>query len=153
MKGHRLYGPLFLLLVAVAALVLVGRAAGGIWGYLRLDQEAPAHVERWEIEQVGTDAYSLVAHYSFDYRGEQREGSSRWAGKRFPNRLAAEAKMVRLRGAPVRVYFSAGRPDSAVLNRTFPLKRAIYALIGVGVALYFAVLAFLVRSSKNHASI
>ena len=147
MKGKARYWPLFLTSVLVAMLLLTGRAAYRVWGYLRLDGSAPVKVERWEVERLGTDRYGLVAHYTFDYQGQPVTTSSHWRGKRLLNRMAAEAKIVRLKEAPLVAYFPVKHPEEAVLERTFPLKACIYALVALGIMIYFYILALYVRRS------
>ncbi|MGE3953966.1 MAG: hypothetical protein AB7F31_02055 [Parachlamydiales bacterium] len=150
MPRNRIYAPLFLALVGIAVLFLCGRAAYSLWGYLRLDGEAAAQIERWEVRQTGTDTYRLFAHYNFEHRGKRWAGEGRYGGRRFPNRVAAEAKLVQLREVPLTAYFPTKKPRESVLSRLFPLKRVIYALIGLGVAVYFAILIGL---SKDHAAV
>ena len=138
--------------VAAMTLWFGGKALWGVYNYLRVDQTAVGQVESWAIDRVGSDRFVLRAAYGFQVGGELYEGESVLPKLVFLNDLAAQQRMDRLEKEGWTIWYSSKKPSISRIGRVFPYKQCVYAVILLGVLVYFIVLG-LIGARKDDAVI
>jgi uncharacterized protein DUF3592 len=126
-------------ILAVAGGVVLwfgGMACFELWGYFRLKSFAPAQVERWEIKESSAK-YFLEGTYKYEVDGKLYEGRSRLKEPSFLNRLSAEEELKRWEGVRWSVWYNPSAPQVSSLQKLFPYKRVIYAVLSLGLFVYF----------------
>lgn len=128
-----------LLVVATgAALWFSATCAVDLWGYFRLRAHAPAHIERWEVEE-SSSKFFVVGHYTFSVAGKTYQGNAR-VHPPFLNRLTAEEEAGTWHKYQWRCWYDPHKPTFSSLQKLFPYKKTVYALMTVGLTLYFYLL-------------
>lgn len=133
------YRVLFLISVLVA-LWFALKSVVGAWGYLRLQGQAPAVIEGWEIEEISPSQFGYRVKYCFEAQGKRVKGEEVLKSPLYPNRYAAEGSLKSWKERRWTVYYVLLNPLTNTLQRPFPWKSLLYALISIGVLFYFIFL-------------
>jgi hypothetical protein len=125
------------LLGAIFFLILGSLAAVALYSYLRLEVSVFAVVDDWKVVKKSSSTYSIQGSYHFDFRGKTCQGSSVLPPPYHLNRPSAERARLKLEKEAYLVWIDPRHPEISSLERLFPVKKTIYALVALGVALYF----------------
>lgn len=140
---------LFLLvMVGLSALWYTGIAGYRYYMYSRLDTQTHPASMSWKIAAHSADNYTLVADYQFAADGTTFSGSMDFLDDIFLNELAAEKGIESNKKLPWKVWYYSENPNHSSLQKDFPFKQYIYALILWGIWLYFLWLGFYVTKFK-----
>jgi hypothetical protein len=129
-----------LALVGAIALWFCAKALYQVYDYVRFDSQTVAEVESWSVEQVGSDRFALRAVYGFQVGEELYEGESYVPKLVFLNALAAKRRIEELESGGWAVWYRSRNPALSRLGKVFPYKQCAYALILLGVMVYFIFL-------------
>jgi len=134
----------FLLVIALFALWFVAKAGYAIFSYYQLSLQASTTIDHWSIEEIKSDQFAVIAHYSFDYQGKKYQGTSQ-VGDLYPNPWAANRAQKQYSIQKWPAWFNPKHPDRAALEKKFPYKKAISAGILIALLVYFLILGVYVR--------
>jgi hypothetical protein len=125
------------LLGSIFFLILGSLAAAALYGHWRLAARVHATVDHWKVVKKSSSAYSIRGSYHFDFQGKVYQGSSILSPPYHLNRLSAERAISPLKKRVWTVWVDPHHPQVSSLERVFPMKKIIYALVAFGVTLYF----------------
>lgn len=132
---------ILVLIAGAAALWFTGKASYGLWTYMRLGAHVPAQVKAWEIEERGPSKFALIVTYRYQSGGKEYEGRTVLDDPLHLNRHAAQSEIKKEEGHKNRIVWVDPRhPAYSAFNKTFPMKKSLYALCSWGVVLYFFML-------------
>lgn len=124
------------ILAASAALWFTGRGLYTLFEYYHLDKTSTAFIQKWEIEEKGSDI-SILASYTFDAAGKTYPGKTKFKEPRLLNRFAAEQELKTWENMTWTVWYNGKHPEDSSLERKFPLNLLIQAFLTLGVLFYF----------------
>jgi hypothetical protein len=127
-------------LSAICALYFTLSATFSLYAYSRIKQRAWPVVSDWRIIEVSQSQYAIEADYSFEYKKITYKGSTKFAKPYSFNRPSAEKEIKILQEGPLVVHFDPKNPAYSSLQRKFPLKKCLHAMLTIGVAIYFLFL-------------
>ncbi|MES2122514.1 MAG: hypothetical protein V4492_07025 [Chlamydiota bacterium] len=135
----RLY-RLWIVLLAVTggiACWFSATAAREAWGYFSLNGTAVATISDVEIRELSSSRYALKASYQYSIGGVQHTVESVLKYPQFLNRFTAENELASWRGKQCKVYYKKTSPQFSRLEKEFPRKPCLHALLTLGVLAYF----------------
>lgn len=135
---------IFILIVAAIAFWFIIKAGCDVYDYFQLSAKAPATIEQWSVKEVKADRFAIVAHYFFEYQGKNYHGEGQ-VGDFYPNPWAAQEAKKRFALQHWDVWLNQKHPDRSVLEKHFPFKKAISAIVLIILTLYFLILGFYVK--------
>lgn len=130
---------LLLLVIGAAFLWFGGKAIFELWGYSYLQKYTPATVLEWKTEERGARSF-ITLRYSFELGGRVYEGETCFKEPAFLNTLSAESEMKKWESYSWAAWYDPNKPERSSLQKLFPYKSCIYALIVLGVFGYFLFL-------------
>lgn len=131
-------GKLILILSGAISLWFSGKALHGAWFYSRLSMVVPAQIHRWEVRKEGR--HRLWASYVYEVQGKLYTGETLFKDPAHLNALAAESDLKKWKEESWAAWVDPKVPSRSSLQRLFPWKSLIYALMSWGVSGYFLVL-------------
>jgi hypothetical protein len=108
-----------------------------LWDYMQLNAQAPATILKWEARDLGASRFGIAAEYIYEVDGISYRGSTVFKKQCFLNRFTAENHLKLLKNRRLRVWHRKGNPSFSSLEREFPQKDCLQALLTVGVFAYF----------------
>jgi hypothetical protein len=124
--------------IAIAiALWFSSIAAYQIFQYLRLGSFAQAEVTRWSIKELSASRFAIEAFFEFEAKGKKYEGKSLLDSPVFLNPFAAEDAIKIREKEAFFAWYQPSNPEVSSLQKDFPLKSLIHALVTLGVLIYF----------------
>jgi hypothetical protein len=136
---RNLYRIWLVLLVASGMIVLwfSGAAAVGMWKFFSLNGQIPAKILNWQVQELSSSRFALEADYRFDVDGNTYIGKTIFEKPQFLNRFAAENYM-RINGSKSwETWYRTNNPEHNSLEKEFPQKKCLHALLTLGVFIYF----------------
>ncbi len=140
----RQYNVKTLLLPVVAGVAFLwfgGKAVFELWGYSRLDKHTPVAVLDWQIVERGSRAY-ILGSYTFEAQGKIYQGKTRFREPTFLNKLAAGYQLDEWKTHAWSAWYDPKNPECSSLQKLFPYKNCVYALLVMGVLGYFTGMLF-----------
>lgn len=131
------------ILVGVAALCtlyFIVTASYSLYQWSGKTHRAWATVEMWRVIELGPSKFAIEAEYSFTHEGQSYSGMTRFARPYHYNRPAAEREIQRKIEDRSVAFYDPSHPNRSALERFFPLKNTLYAMLTLGVFLYFVLL-------------
>ncbi|MCB1180957.1 MAG: hypothetical protein KDK55_02910 [Chlamydiia bacterium] len=104
--------------------------------YFQLKESAPATIIAWKTKNVKNNRTLLLATFNFVYREHIITGESPVAPS-FPNPWAAEKAQSYLAKKKWTAFFHPHHLDQATLQKKFPTKLSVSALVMIGLLIYF----------------
>ncbi len=129
----------FLLIITGFATWFVVSAGRDLMRYYQISSQVPATVEKWEVREQGPNQYEIQALYSYDFDGKSYRGSSQ-AGETYPNPWAANQALEKLKSRKWSVWINPKVPNHSIMERKFPYKATVSAVILIALAAYFICL-------------
>lgn len=126
-----------LLISGGIALWFSGIAAMGFWTFSRLDAKGSAKILHWEIQQASASCFVIVADYCYEVKGKSYVGKTFFESPRFLNRFTAENYVKAIESKRWDAWYSKTSPHFSSLEKEFPQKQCLQALLTVGVFAYF----------------
>ena len=133
------------MLVAFGALISLYFMAQCSWIFLynySLNEQRPARIDRWEVQEEASDQYGLAAHFSFEIAGRSFHGITRFAEPVFLNPDSAIAAVKEKVAHPQSstVWYNRTDPSRASLVKTALRGKLFRAVLAGAVAIYFILL-------------
>jgi len=130
-------GIILIALAGAIALWFVGKASWEIWEYVSLASEQKTESIQWEIREINASKFLFSASYIYQVEGKKYAGKSLLHSPAYLNRPSAEAELKERQMRAWNVWFDPAHPAHSSLQRSFPLKSSCYALLTLGIFLYF----------------
>lgn len=105
--------------------------------YVRLDTKGAVQVDKWDIKMLPSSRYVLHATYSYVVDGQKFTGDTLLSSLSYPNRYAAEIDLKARKAQVVYVWYQKKNPGFSSLQRSFPKKELLNAILTLGVFCYF----------------
>ena len=128
---------LLTLVGALLTLILGSSALSHYYQFLRLAAQTEAKIEQFKVVKKSSSSYPIRGYYLFDFQGKTYHGSSLLLPPYHLNRLSAETAITQLEKKKWVVWFDPKNPAISTLQKALPAKKIIYALIALGVTIYF----------------
>ena len=104
--------------------------------YLRLSVKVEASIDQWKVIKKSSSSYPIQGKYHFEFQGKTYHGASNLKPPYPLNRPSAQKMIVELEPSR-KLWIDPHNPMISSLERGFPIKKVVYALIALGVSLYF----------------
>lgn len=152
--SRNFYRIWFVLLIISAAVFLwfSGIAIGGAWKFFRLNSKASAKILNWNVREISSSRFALEAEYQFEFDGSTYFGKTVFENPQFLNQFAAENYMQINGSKSWEAWFQSNHPNFSSLERDFPQKKCLQALLTLGVFLYFLFARSMVLRLHQQAS-
>lgn len=139
----------FLLVVLLTTLWYTGKAAYKYYGYARLTQKAIATDMKWSIQELSDEDYILESQYTFKVGDHLFQGMTSFANTPYRNQYSATKAKAEMSAQKWIVWYDASNPHNSSLQKDFPLKECVYAILLWGLMLYFLWISFYVAKFKG----
>ncbi|MBS0653997.1 MAG: hypothetical protein JSR39_10800 [Verrucomicrobia bacterium] len=113
-------------------------AAYQLFQYFRLGSFAEAEVTKWSIKELSSSRFAIEAFFEFEANGKKYQGKSLLDSPVFLNPFSAEDAIKAKEKQAFYAWYQSSKPEISSLQREFPLKSLIHALVTLGVLIYFA---------------
>lgn len=131
---------LWKVLVGIAmaiAIAFSGLAAYQIFRYARLGTSAPAKVTDWGVKELSSSQFGVEVCFEFEAAGKSFRGKTLFDSPVYLNPFSAEEAIKSLKKEAFAVWFQSSDPSMCSLQKEFPLKSLVNALVTLGVVFYF----------------
>ena len=131
---------LWLILLIASGLIagwFLASAAPGLWKYFRLNARAPAEMLHWDVYELSSSRFAMQGEYQFKLNGNSYHGKTIIENPQFLNQFAAENYMVINSSRFRQTWYDSNNPSYNSLERNFPKKKCLQALLTLGVFIYF----------------
>jgi hypothetical protein len=127
------------LLVTSGAIALwySGVALVGVCKFSLLNTQTSAEVMRWQVREISSSRFAVEADYQFTVKDVTYHGKTKFENPQFLNRFAAENYIANIGAKPWKMWYRESNPTRSSLEREFPQKNCLQALLTVGVFAYF----------------
>lgn len=146
----KLLRVLVLCMTALIALWYTGRLLMLLSEYWKRDLALVAQVTQWRVEEISAEEYALEASYTYEFNGIQYAGKTLFDAPTYLNAYAAHADLDQWNGHAWEAWIQESCPSNATLQRKFPTKPLVQALLTFFVFVYFlCVLHLASKDSKK----
>lgn len=145
-------------LLTVCSLGMSAFAAYEVYNYKQLDRVGKAKVYKWSIVAKSSSNFTVEGTYFYSDGKKVFEGKTIFDKLRFLSEVAAQSHIKALEKQQFAAYYCAKKPQISSLQKLFPFKAVIHALLTIGVTVYFflldkAVLSrFYLRKTTVHSA-
>ncbi len=119
------------------ALWFSGIAAVDLWKYARLNELTSAEVLSWNVIALSSSRFAVEVDYQYQVNETLYDGKTLFKSPQFLNRFAAENYVKMLESKRWNTWYRESCPTISSLERGFPQKQCLQALLTVGVFAYF----------------
>ena len=128
---------ILLIVTGLISLWFFGNALLESWKWMGFTAQSLAEVVKWEVKELSSSHYVLVAHYHYQVDGKQFSGKTQFSSPFYLNYYAAQSGLKAQQAKPVYAWYRKSRPALSTLEKRFPKKEFTYALLTAGVLVYF----------------
>ncbi|MES2345264.1 MAG: hypothetical protein V4494_04935 [Chlamydiota bacterium] len=121
----------------------------GVWNYLKLEAKTVAIVDVFKVEEENPSRYVISGHYSYRVNGQIYEGETLFDRVHYLNRPAAEKDLEKWEKMSWEAWYNPKDPKQSSLQKMFPFKKCLYALLTLGVFIYFLILRYFTFSKSR----
>lgn len=137
---------IIIFVIAICAFWYVIETSRDIYHYLQLNICRPTTIKTWSIKEAKSDRFLITAHYFFEYEGKNYEGTGQ-VGHFYPNPWAASEAVKNLAKQQWSVWLDQTHPERSLLEKHFPIKKTLSAIILILLTCYFLILSFYIKST------
>ncbi len=109
-----------------------------IWRYQSYTSQISPNALTWTTVAVHDERWRPVAHFDYTVNGKRFEQNEVFQGGLYRTPFAAELAIKEINISRPKVWYSPYDPSQATLEKFFPLKKLIYALIVLMLFIYGA---------------
>lgn len=140
--------PIVLSIIACALLFFFLKNIKQIGHYYSLTASAPITINKFDVQQIKKNQYTLMAEFSYSYKNKEFTAKAP-IQTNYPNPWAAAQGSNRCNGKNFVCWFSPDKANEPSLIKKFPLQPILSSCILAGILLYFCVLALYFRRSQK----
>ena len=144
MLSKNVFKILFFLSGAVA-LYMAANFFADLHKYFQLSLDVKAQFDNWDVEEVRSGKYIVVASYQYKVGDATYHHKTRITKSVYPNIYLAKDHLEKWKGSQNWVWVNPKNPHQADLFRPFPLKKGVHLLLALGILFYFLWLNIYVR--------
>ena len=133
----------FLLIVMGFGMWFVVKAGYELIHYYQLNSQIPITIVKWEVEELNANKYAIAASYAYEFEGKNYRNRGR-IGSYYPNPWAANRSLEKLEKQTWHAWINPQAPQKAALEKKFPYKAAVSAVVLLGLVIYFICLGLYV---------
>jgi hypothetical protein len=133
---YRLWVAL-LALSSTIALWFSAIALNNLFNFALLNAETPAQITQWQVREISSSRFAIEADYTFQVHGVPYQGKTKFEDPQFLNRYAAETHIRVMDSKSWKTWYRDSNPTRCNLEKEFPKKSCLQALLTVGVCAYF----------------
>lgn len=145
------YWLIFLAFLVIPVGWKSGEALYRLYGYYRLTGRTEGKVTQWSVEKKSDERYVLKAHYHFLIGSKEFESEDQFLNDSYLNAWAAE-QAIKQKTETTPVWYSARNPLVSSLQKKFPIKECLSAVVLWVLLLYFIGLGYYVGSHGSDRS-
>lgn len=97
---------------------------------------------QWTTLRVHDELFRPVAHFQYTVNGQQYEEKEVFQGGLYRTPYAAEVAIKAINNSRPDVWYSPSKPSQASIEKFFPFKKVLYAVITLLLAIYTAYIAY-----------
>lgn len=127
----------FYAFIGIVAVWFTLSALYQLYSYFSLTEETSAKTIEWSVIEITDEKYILGTKYSYSVNGVEHSGDSRMSSLSFRNAWAAEQAIPRYAKQAWTVWFSPTNPDYSTMQKSFPFKDCLSAILLWGILGYF----------------
>jgi len=116
-----------------------------LYRYFQLSLDVKAKFENWEIEEVSSGKYIVVASYHYKIGEATYHDKYRIEKSIYPNIYLAKEHLEKWKDSQNWVWVNPKNPHQSSLFRSFPFKSGLHLALCIGIIFYFLWLSFYVR--------
>lgn len=116
--------------------VFVFPTARQVVRYYSFDRQVIPDSLTWSSKAINDELWRVQADYSFTVEGKPYSGTDSFLGERYRNPYAAELGIENLKKEHQSVWYAPQNPADSTLEKFFPTKKIVYALITLGLIFY-----------------
>lgn len=146
---QNIYWKAFLLFFLLVVIWFVGVACYQLFNYMTLNEHTTATSTQWHVKELSEEDFRIDVNYTFVASGVKHTGEMRMEGSPFLNQWAAEATIEENMNLPWEVWYSSRNPQHSTLQKYFPFKECLSAVLLLGVFIYFLCLGYYVAHIKK----
>jgi hypothetical protein len=150
--SSNLVNKLWYLLVAVSggiAFWFSVLALWGAWKYVELDAKVAAKINEMQVEERSSSCFNLRAQYVYEVDKKIYFGETGFSDPCYLNRASAEANLKKMQSFSWEAWYKSSDPSVSSLQRVFPFKTCVYAILTLGVFIYFFILRYFTFSRSR----
>ncbi len=133
---YRLWLVLIILSGSIA-LWFTGISVHAIWKFLRLNAQVPVTINQLHVRELGASRFAIEIDFMYKIKNETHSGKTILETPQFMNQFAAENYAKLLTPKRWQAWYRQSNPSVSSLEREFPQKLCMQALLTVGVFAYF----------------
>jgi hypothetical protein len=122
--------------VISAAIWFVIKAVHEVYNYSQFKVRVEAEIDRWEVHELSSDQFVVMAQYSYIYQEKKYNGEDR-TGQVYPNPWAANVAKSRFLKQKWSVWLNPKKPEKSMIEKHFPIKSTISTIVLLCLILYF----------------
>jgi hypothetical protein len=137
--NQNLYRLWVVLLATSGAIALwfSGLALVGVFRFSLLNDHTSAEITHWQVRELSSSRFAIEADYQFKVKEVTYHGKTKFDKPQFLNRFAAENYIATLGSRSWKTWYRESNPARSSLEREFPKKNCLHALLTIGVFAYF----------------
>lgn len=142
---------LWIVLLAVTggiACWFVAVASMGLWNYFSMSETALATITHVQIKELSSSRFALETAYQYTVKGTEYSVQTVLRSPQFLNRFTAENELPAWKGRQCRVFYQKKNPKKSRLEKSFPTKQCLHAILTCGVLGYFYISRHLFSSAS-----
>lgn len=120
-----------------------------VYLYMSLDAATPVESIKWQVDRLNEDRFAVKAEYMFRVKAQTYQGDTTFKNDIYWNPWTAEDALKVYSQKEWTVWYSSRDPHYSSLQKNFPLKESISAIILWVVFMYFLGLGYYVATRKN----
>ncbi len=134
----------FLCLYASIAMWFMGAAVYSSYHYWKMSASRPPSQANWSVAELSSEVFVPQVAYTFEVAKTSFAGRTMLTNHRYIHPKGAEQALTEFSAKKWAVWYNPADPQESTLQKMFPFKECISALILFGLLLYFIWLGFFV---------
>ena len=139
---------IFLLFVFSITLWYGAKSIFSLKNYYDYSNQVPAKIVSAQIREIKKDRFGFFAFFAYEVKEKSYLGKSLLTI--YPNNLAAERRMNMLnKDEKILIWYQPSSPEHSIIEKSFPYKSVITAVLLVGLCVYLLILGYLTGLLKQ----
>ncbi|MBY0529962.1 MAG: hypothetical protein K2P51_07200 [Rhabdochlamydiaceae bacterium] len=126
--------------VGAISLWIVGAALFALSNYWKLSTPVPAQVTQWKVVEISSSSFAVEALYTYEFKKKNYSGSTLFDAPLYLNPYAAASDLKKWEALTWQAWIQPSHPEISSLQRHFPSKKIVHAVLTLGVVVYFLFL-------------
>ena len=120
-----------------------------LYNFFRLKEQTHANITNWSITNSPDNKYIVQAQYTFSFEDKQHQKAHLFKNHRSLNFWGANSTLKDLSSKPWSVWFDPKNASNSSLQKLFPYKESIYAILLFAIFIYFIFLSLYFKKNQN----